>query len=109
MRGVRSRVLVRTRTDSLTMAERLTPMSDSDTLPLGETHEPICPHCLSVPLIYVCRDCSREIVLRRGRGLTTSPQQTTTRQQWSRVPEHSPRTALPGLGHEAAAEAELPR
>jgi hypothetical protein len=103
MRGVRDRVLVRTRADSL-MAERLTAMSDSDTLPLGETREAICPHCLSVPLIYLCRDCSREIVLRRGGALTTSPQQTTTLQRWSRVPDHSPRTEVPGLGVDAEAE-----
>jgi hypothetical protein len=91
------------------MAERLTPMSDSDTRPLGETREAICPHCLRVPLIYLCRDCSREVMFRRGGALTTSPQQTTTPQRWSRVPDHSPGTEVPRPGRGADVEAGLPR
>jgi hypothetical protein len=77
------------------MAERSTAMSDSDTPPAVETREPICPHCLSGAVMYRCRDCSREIVLRRRGGLTTSPQQTTSPYQWSRVPAPSPRTEVP--------------
>jgi hypothetical protein len=81
----------------------------SDSVPLGEPREPICPHCLNVPVMYRCPDCSREIVLRRGGGLTTSPQQTTTFQQWSREPDPSPRTEVPCRGRGPDVEAELPR
>ena len=80
-------------------------MSDANSLPLSETHAPICPHCLSVAEMirteYRCPDCANAFVFLRRIGLTTSPQQfTTSPQQWSRVPYPSPRKeAVPDAEH----------
>ena len=82
-------------------------MSNSTGLPLSDTREPICPHCLSGPVMargrisaggagmirteYRCPDCAKAFVFLRRVGLTTSPQQfTTSLQQWSRGPDPSP-------------------
>jgi transposase-like protein len=77
-------------------------MFSSNSLPLSDTREPICPHCLSGPVMargrisaggagmirteYRCPDCAKEFVFLRRVGLTSSPQQFTTSPQWSHGP-----------------------